>query len=137
MGRIMAIDFGMKRCGIALTDDLKMIASPFDTIERTKLDDFIQKQVQSNKVDEIVIGLPIDLKGKDTDATFEVKKFYDELKQKFTTIRIELMDERFTSMLAQKSIHQMQLPKHKREQKGLIDKVSAAILLQNYLELRK
>lgn len=133
----MAIDYGLKRCGIALTDDLKMIASPFDTVLTTQLDHFLQQQINSNKVDEIVIGLPIDLKGNDTDATNAVRSFYEAVKSKFSTVKFHLMDERFTSMLAQKSIHQMQLPKLKREKKGLIDKVSAAILLQNYLETRK
>lgn len=137
MSKILAIDYGLKRCGIAITDDIKMVASPLTTIECAGLIDFIKKQVKENKVDEIVLGYPVNLKGEDTHLTAEVRKFYAELKTVFPLLVVELYDERFTSSLAQKSITMMDLPKNKREQKGLLDKVSAAILLQNYMDAKR
>jgi putative Holliday junction resolvase len=134
MSKILAIDYGLKRCGIAITDDAKMIASPLTTVYEKELLDFVKKQVETNKVDEIVIGLPVNLKGESTDATNHVNAFFIVLKEKHPGIAIELYDERFTSLLAQKSIHMMNLPKQKREQKGLLDKVSAAVLLQSYMD---
>jgi putative Holliday junction resolvase len=137
MSKILAIDYGLKRCGIAITDDIKMVASPLTTIEQAGLMDFIKKQVNENKVDEIVLGYPVNLKGEDTHLTAAVRKFYAELKTVFPLLAVELYDERFTSSMAQKSISMMDLPKNKREQKGLLDKVSAAILLQNYMDAKR
>lgn len=134
MSKILAIDYGLKRCGIAITDDIKMLATPLTTILEKELIDFVNKQVAENKVDEIVVGLPSNLKGQSTDATIHVNKFFAILKTKHPNLILALHDERFTSLLAQKSIHTMQIAKHKREKKGLLDKVSAAVLLQSYLE---
>jgi len=134
MSKILAIDYGLKRCGIAITDDAKMIASPLTTVLETELRSFLKKQISENKVDEIVIGLPVNMKGEATDVTAEVRKLFEELKTVFPDVHIELADERFTSLLAQKSIGMMQIKKTKREEKGLLDKVSAAILLQSYLD---
>lgn len=134
MSKILAIDYGLKRCGIAITDDIKMLASPLTTVLEKELLAFVDKQVLENKVDEIVVGLPSNLKGESTDATIHVNKFFEVLKAKHPTLLLALHDERFTSLLAQKSIHTMQIAKKKRETKGLLDKVSAAVLLQSYLE---
>ncbi len=132
-GKIIAIDYGLKRCGIAITDDLQMIASPLKTIEEHELFDFLKKQISTNSVIHLVLGYPKDLKGNSTDATNAVNVIFKKLKLQFPTIEITLFDERFTSLIAQRSIHEMQLPKNKREQKGLVDQISAAILLQDYL----
>lgn len=134
MSKILAIDYGLKRCGIAITDDVKMLATPLTTVLEKELLEFVNKQVLENKVDEIVVGLPSNLKGESTDATVHVNKFFDILKTKYPNLVLALHDERFTSLLAQKSIHTMQTAKKKRETKGLLDKVSATILLQSYLE---
>src|SRR5687768_6733465 len=80
MSKVLAIDYGMKRCGIAITDDVKMIASPLTTIPETELRNFVQKQIRENKVDEIVIGLPVNLKGEATHVTAQVQKLFEELK---------------------------------------------------------
>lgn len=133
MSKILAIDYGLKRCGIAITDDARIIASPLTVVDEKELLSFLRTQVELNKVTEIVIGLPVNLKGEDTHSSKSVQDLFEKLKATFSQVKIELLDERFTSLLAQRAIHQMQLPKQKREQKGLIDKVSAAILLQNYL----
>jgi putative Holliday junction resolvase len=134
MGKILAIDYGLKRCGIAVTDDLRMIASPLTTVEEKVLMDFVKKQVESNRVDHVVIGLPTDLKGQDTDATQHVKLFFDQLKNVFPDLAVNLYDERFTSGMASKSLVEMNMKKSKRMEKGMVDQVSAAILLQGYLE---
>jgi putative Holliday junction resolvase len=134
MSKILAIDYGLKRCGIAITDDIKMLASPLTTVLESELLAFVEKQVLENKVDEIVVGLPSNLKGESTDATIHVNKFFEVLKIKHPSLTLALHDERFTSLLAQKTIHAMQTGKKKRETKGLLDKVSAAVLLQSYLE---
>lgn len=137
MSKILAIDYGLKRCGIAITDDAKMIASPLTTVDEKELMDFIQKQVSGNKVDEVVLGYPTNLKGGDTHLSEAVRQFHEKLRNTFPGLVIALYDERFTSLMAQKSIGMMDLPKNKREQKGLLDKVSAAILLQNYMEAKR
>lgn len=133
MGKVLAIDYGLKRCGIAITDDLQMIASPHSTVNEIELVDFLIKLNKSNNIDAIVIGLPIDLRGKETHSSAAVKNIYDKLKSLFPSINIILFDERFTSGIAAKSMIEMNLKKSKRKEKGILDQISATIILQDYL----
>ncbi|WBV55887.1 Holliday junction resolvase RuvX [Chryseobacterium daecheongense] len=136
MGQILAIDYGKARCGIATTDDMQIIASSLDTVETKHILSFLKKYFSENKVDDVVIGLPIDLKGNVSEVETDILQFIDEFKKEFPTISVYRFDERFTSKMASFFISQSGKSKKKREEKGLIDKISATIILQNFLEQR-
>ena len=134
MGQILAVDFGKKRCGLAATDDLRIIASGLDTIETSVLMEYLKKYFEKNTVDEVVIGLPTDLKGNMSEVEEDIQKFIEELKNEFPEVSVERFDERFTSKIASYFISQSGKNKKQRQEKGLIDKVSATLILQQYLE---
>ncbi len=134
MGKIMAIDFGKKRSGIAVTDDLQIIASGLDTVETATLMNFLQQYFSENQVKEVVIGLPIDLKGNLSEIETDIRKFIGEFETQFPGITVHRLDERFTSKMASFFISQSGKSKKRREDKSLIDKVSATLILQNFLE---
>ena len=134
MGQILAVDFGKKRCGLAATDDLRIIASGLDTVETTVLMEYLKKYFEKNTVDEVVIGLPTDLKGNMSEVEQDIQKFIEELKNEFPEVSVERFDERFTSKIASYFISQSGKNKKQRQEKGLIDKVSATLILQQYLE---
>jgi len=132
----MAIDYGRVRTGVAVTDDLQMIASSLDTIETPKLMAFFSDYLQFNEVEGLVVGLPLDLKGNFCEIESEILDFIDKFGKRFPSVKIHRFDERFTSKIASFFISQSGKSKKKREQKSLIDKVSATIILQNFLEAR-
>ena len=134
MGQILAVDFGKKRCGLAATDDLRIIASGLDTVETSVLMEYLKKYFEKNTVDEVVIGLPTDLKGNMSEVEEDIQKFIEELKNEFPEVSVERFDERFTSKIASYFINQSGKNKKQRQEKGLIDKVSATLILQQYLE---
>ena len=134
MGQILSIDYGKARTGIAVTDDMQIIASGLTTVETPKLMDFLKKYFSENQVDEIVIGLPTDLKGNMSDIETEIQKFISSFEKEFSEKKINRLDERFTSKMASFLISQSGKNKKQRQEKGLIDKVSATIILQNFLE---
>ncbi len=137
MGQILAIDYGKARTGIAVTDDMQIIASGLTTVETPKLMDFLKTYFQENQVDEIVIGLPTDLKGNMSDIETEIQKFILAFEKEFPEKKINRLDERFTSKMASFFISQSGKNKKQRQEKGLIDKVSATILLQNFLDQKR
>ena len=134
MGQILAVDFGKKRCGLAATDDLRIIASGLDTVETTVLMEFLRNYFSENSVDEVVIGLPTDLKGNMSEVEEDIQKFIEEFKSEFSEVSVVRFDERFTSKIASYFISQSGKNKKQRQEKGLIDKVSATLILQQYLE---
>ena len=134
MGQILAVDFGKKRCGLAATDDLRIIASGLDTVETSVLMEYLRKYFEKNTVDEVVIGLPTDLKGKMSEVEQDIQKFIEEFKSEFPEVSVVRFDERFTSKIASYFISQSGKNKKQRQEKGLIDKVSATLILQQYLE---
>ena len=134
MGQILAVDFGKKRCGLAATDDLRIIASGLDTVETSVLMEYLRKYFEKNTVDEVVIGLPTDLKGNMSEVEQDIQKFIEELKNEFPEVSVVRFDERFTSKIASYFISQSGKNKKQRQEKGLIDKVSATLILQQYLE---
>ncbi|KFF08139.1 Holliday junction resolvase RuvX [Chryseobacterium luteum] len=136
MGQILAIDYGKARCGIAATDDMQIIASSLDTVETRFLMGFLKKYVTENKVEGVVVGLPTDLKGNVSEVETDILKFIEEFQKEFSGITVHRLDERFTSKMASFFISQSGKSKKKRQEKGLIDKVSATIILQNFLEQR-
>lgn len=137
MGQILAIDYGKVRTGIAVTDDMQIIASGLTTVETPKLIDFLKKYFLENSVDEVVIGLPTDLKGNMSDIETEIQKFILVFEKVFPDKKINRLDERFTSKMASFFISQSGKNKKQRQEKGLIDKVSATILLQNFLDQKR
>lgn len=134
MGQIMAIDYGKKRTGIAVTDDLQMIASGLDTVETVKLFDFLARYFRENEVEQVVVGLPTDLKGNLSEVEADILKFIATFSAQYPGIAVHRLDERFTSKMASFFISQSGKSKKERQNKGLIDKVSATIILQNFLE---
>ncbi|MBB4808136.1 putative Holliday junction resolvase [Chryseobacterium defluvii] len=136
MGQILAIDYGKARCGIAATDDMQIIASGLDTVDTRFLVEFLKKYFNENHVDEVVIGLPVDLKGNISGVETDILKFIEEFKKEFPGVPVHRFDERFTSKMASFFISQSGKNKKQRQEKGLIDKVSATIILQNFLEQR-
>jgi putative Holliday junction resolvase len=134
MGQILAIDFGKKRCGVATTDDLQIVASGLDTVETTQLMAFLQNYFQQNEVEAIVVGQPVDLRGNMSEVETDILQFIEGFKKEFPNVRVERFDERFTSKIASYFISQSGKNKKQRQEKGLIDKVSATLILQQYLE---
>ncbi|WP_018675995.1 Holliday junction resolvase RuvX [Riemerella columbina] len=137
MGQILAIDYGKARTGIAATDDLQMIASGLTTVATSELMAFLKTYQKQNQVETIVVGHPIDLKGNISEVEQDILAFLEVYKQEFPTVNIQRMDERFTSKMASFVISQSGKTKKQRQQKGLIDKVSATIILQNFLDLKR
>lgn len=134
MGQILAVDYGKARCGIAATDDFQIIASGLPTVETKNIFNFFRKYLSENTVEALVVGLPTDLKGNLNDVETDILKFLEKFKTEFPAVKIHRFDERFTSKMASFFISQSGKSKKKREEKGLIDKVSATIILQNFLE---
>ena len=134
MGQILAIDYGKKRCGLAATDDLQIIASGLDTVDTSVLLEYLKKYFTQNLLDKVVIGLPIDLRGNISEVESDILKFVENFQNVFPEIGVERFDERFTSKIASYFISQSGKNKKQRQEKGLIDKVSATLILQQYLE---
>lgn len=133
MGRILGIDYGSKRVGIAETDDLKIIASPLTTVHSKDVIEFITDYSKKHELELLVIGLPANLNAQDTHGTNLVNSFVNLLKKKLPHIPISLEDERFTSKMASQAMIAGGVKKSKRQEKGNLDKVSASIILQSYL----
>lgn len=136
MGRILAIDFGTKRTGLAVTDPLQIIASPLETVRTFQAIEFLKNYEQTEGIDEFVIGMPKDLMNKDTDSTASVRSFINLLKKNFPDHSIHQVDERFTSKIAMDAMIAGGMKKKDRQKKENVDKLSAAIILQSYLESR-
>lgn len=134
MPRILAIDYGKKRTGIAVTDPLKIIANGLCTVDTTTLLTFLKDYFLKEDVELVVIGLPLSLKNEDTDATPFVRQFVDRFKEAFPNKPIEYLDERFTSKMAFQTMIDSGLKKKDRQNKALVDEISATILLQSYME---
>lgn len=137
MPRILAIDYGRKRTGLAVTDPFQIIASSLETIHSKDLITFIKKYHESEVLESIVIGYPLNLQNEPTDATKDVEIAIKQLKKAFPLIPIHLIDERFTSKMAFQTILDAGKSKKYRRDKANIDKVSATIILQSFLETKK
>jgi putative Holliday junction resolvase len=135
MGRILAIDYGKKRIGIAVTDPMQMIAQPLETVDNAKIFDYLKAYFARETVDVIVLGAPKHLDGKDTDATPLVAEFEKKLKEMFTQ-PVVMIDERLTSRMAKQVLIDAGYKKSDRQNKKLVDTVAAALILQTYLEIK-
>lgn len=134
MGRILAIDYGNKRVGVAVTDPLKLIATPLDTVHAKDILDFLKAYVQREPVESIVVGMPRTLANTPTDVTSAVVGFVRKLKKALPDIPVFTHDERFTSKMAFQAMIDGGVKKKDRQNKATVDKVSATIILQSYLE---
>lgn len=129
----MAIDFGMKRTGVAISDDLKMIASGLKTIATTELMEFLKTFIPNEKVDTLVVGAPFHTDGTPTALETNIGYFIEDFSNLFPGIKVERVDERFTSKMAVQSLIDGGMKKKKRREKGAIDQMSATIILQSYM----
>ncbi|MCB0696111.1 MAG: Holliday junction resolvase RuvX [Chitinophagaceae bacterium] len=136
MARILALDYGKKRTGIAVSDPEQIIARGLGTVETKELIGYLKNYFKEESVEKVVIGYPLNFDDTPTDATPLVEKFIGKYKHVFPHIEIETVDERLSSKMASHAISGMGLKKKERESKELIDTVAATILLQDYLESR-
>jgi len=137
MGRIVAIDYGQKRVGIAVTDELQLISSGLTTVHVKDIWSFLTDYLSEQKVDCIVVGEPRDLKNRPSDASRFIEPFVKKLKKTFPEIPVERFDERFTSKMAHDTMIESGIGKQKRQDKALVDKISATILLQSFMNTKK
>jgi putative Holliday junction resolvase len=134
MKRLLGIDFGLKRCGLAITDDFNIISSGLMSIESKRLIDVLKQIILDKNIGVIVLGLPKRLNNEDSHITQNVIILSEVLKKEFSSVEIVLYDERFTSKMAVDALYMSGLKKIKRKDKSLIDEVSATIILQSYMQ---
>ncbi len=134
MPRILSIDYGLKRTGLAVTDPLKIIAQALTTVETPQLFKFLKEYCKTEQVELFIIGEPTNLDDSDTHATPLVRKAIERLKKEFPLIPVVPVDERFTSKMASRAMIDMGMKKKQRRVKGMIDQIAATIMLQEYLE---
>lgn len=137
MGRILAIDYGKKRTGLAVTDPLQIIATALDVVETEKLFSYLKSYFAKEPVDEIVIGLPKTLKNEEEDWAKQVRAVGEQIKTKFPGKPVHFLDERFTTKIALQTMIDGGMKKKDRQVKGNADKISATIILQDFMTLKK
>lgn len=131
--RILALDYGTKRTGIAVTDPLKIIATGLTTVDTPKLFPFLKDYFTKEEVELIIIGEPKNLDDSDTHASDPVRKAIEKLKKEFPKIPVKTVDERYTSKMASRAMIDMGMKKKQRQDKRLVDEIAATIMLQDYL----
>lgn len=134
MGRILGIDYGKKRIGIAVTDPLQIFASPLATVSPSEFDSFIENYLRSEKIDAFIIGYPRQLNNQPSESVKYVNPFIAKIKKKYPGIAVHIIDERFTSQIAMKSMIAGGVKKSDRQDKSMVDRISASIILQSYLD---
>lgn len=134
MSRIMAIDYGKKRTGIAVSDSLQIIANGLTTVATQELLPFIQNYLKKEAVETIVVGMPKQTSGEDSENAGRVKDFISKLKAQLPHVEVKTWDERFTSVMAHQTMIDAGLKKTARRNKALVDEISATIILQSYME---
>jgi len=134
MGRILGIDYGKKRVGLAVTDPLQIFASPLNTISAHDIDNFIADYMASEQVEAFVIGYPVKLNNEPSESVKYIDPFIRKLKKRFPGVPVHLVDERFTSQMAFRTMIDGGLKKKERQNKSIIDMISASIILQSFLD---
>ena len=137
MGRILALDFGKKRTGLAVTDSLRITANPLITIETKQLPDWLRDYFAKETVDEVVIGHPKQMNGEDSESMQYIRPFVERFKQTFPDKPITYYDERFTSVLAHQAMIAGGMKKKTRQDKAQVDKLAACIILEGYMEAKR
>ncbi|MBQ2494494.1 MAG: Holliday junction resolvase RuvX [Prevotella sp.] len=136
MARILSIDYGKKRTGLAVTDPLKLIAGGLATVSTSELFNYLQDYIKKEQVEKVIIGKPLQTNGEPSENLNRVQQFVNRWKKTIPQIPIEYYDERFTSVLAHRAILDCGIGKKARQNKALVDEISATILLQDYMESR-
>ncbi len=134
MGRILAIDYGKKRTGLAVTDPLRITANPLLTIETKDLINWLKTYFEKEKVDVVVIGHPTQMNGQESESMNYIRPFIANYKKLFPTIPIQMYDERFTSVIAHQAMIAGGMKKKDRQDKAIVDKIAACIILEGYLD---
>lgn len=134
MGRLLSIDYGRKRCGIAVTDVLQIVATGLTTVATHTLVDFVKNYVEEEKVDRIVVGLPTTMRGEQSESMKYIVPGINRLRKVLPEMDIVFFDERFTSVLAHKSMLESGMKKSGRRDKAVVDEISATIILNDYLQ---
>jgi putative holliday junction resolvase len=133
MGKLLGIDYGLRRVGLAITDDLKIIASPLITVDNREIIDFLKDLTKKESIEKFILGEPKTLQNNPGRIHEEVMTFQEKLKKHFPNIPVVLIDERFSSKIAYQSIQSVNFTRKKKQDKTMLDKVSASIILQSYL----
>lgn len=136
MARILAVDYGKKRTGIAVTDPLQLIAGGLCTVLTAELLDFLTKYLAENEVETIVVGYPRQMNGEDSENMKRITPFVNRITKLFPSVKIEMFDERFTSVIAHRVMIDSGVSRTQRRNKALYDKISATIILEDYLQSR-
>lgn len=134
MGRILAVDYGQKRTGLAVTDSLQIIANPLETVRTHDLFTYLEKYIQLNDVESMVVGEPVRMSGEASDIEVQISGFIKRFQKKFPTIPVARHDESYTSIMAQQSMIEMGLKKKERQKKALVDTIAATLILQAYMQ---
>ena len=134
VNRIIGIDYGKKRTGIAMSDPLMLFASPVETVQTTNIIDYLKKMSLQESIVRFVVGYPMNMDNKPSEAAADVEVFLKQLRKAFPDIPVTLEDERFTSVLAHRSLIDSGVKKMARRDKAAVDKVSAALILQTFLD---
>lgn len=134
MGRLLSIDYGRKRCGIAVTDVLQIVATGLTTVATHTLVDFVKNYVEKEEVDRIVVGLPTTMRGEQSESMKYIVPGINKLRKVLPEMDIVFFDERFTSVLAHKSMLESGMKKSGRRDKAVVDEISATIILNDYLQ---
>lgn len=134
MGRLMSIDYGRKRCGVAVTDPLRIVATGLTTVASGKLEDFLRDYLSREQVDAIVFGLPTTMRGDESESMRYIRAAVNRLRKVFPGVDIRFFDERFTSVLAHRAMIDGGMKKSARRDKEVVDEISATIILNDYLQ---
>ena len=136
MGRILAIDYGLRRTGLAVSDPLQIIAGALDTVATSELMPYLKRYMASNEVSTIVVGKPKRMDGSMSDSWKQIEPFVGRLRREFAGVEVVLYDERFTSVLAHRTMLESGIGRMARRDKALVDRISATIILQDYMQSR-
>lgn len=134
MGRILAIDYGRRRTGLAVTDVLRITANPLVTIETNQLMDWLRAYIYKEKVEVVVIGHPTQMNGQESESMNYIRPFMGNFRKQFPDVELVMYDERFTSVLAHRAMIDGGMKKKQRQDKAIVDKIAATIILEDYLQ---
>lgn len=137
MGRLLAIDYGRKRCGIAVTDTLRIVATGLATVPTAGLVEFVKRYAASEPVDAIIVGLPRTVQGQESESMRYIRPGIQKLCQALPGVKVEFFDERFTSVLAHRSMLDSGMKKMQRRDKAVVDEIAATIILNDYLQSKQ
>lgn len=137
MGRLLAIDYGRRRCGIAVTDTLRIVATGLATVPTAQLKEYVKRYMATEQVDAIIVGLPRTVHGEESESMRYIRPGIQRLKQALPGVKVEFFDERFTSVLAHRSMLDSGMKKMQRRDKAVVDEIAATIILNDYLQSKQ